>query len=309
MMHSRQGLIRAIVGRIGEAVIYSLLWLFGRRVRKSDVPWLTGPVGGDHIGDRPYEETAAAEGLHLERHAESGGLIPCFDVLRSEDFDPDRVHPQIRDFYEGTAGFTIDTWSTTYFPARIALWLLVQTISRRVDQLNFPLDGLESARGMESEIVLLRREDGTIKYTGWFRRLRQSGRSIYTGFYMPQAIPNCSGRCVKVVFPMPQGNATVFLRPENAPHGGLRLISAGSAFGDVGFYRLSELSATELRVWRIRSLHEVFELDVDDGVLRCDHRIRFLGLPVLDLHYRISGSPTRSPTVPATGGTESDHPL
>lgn len=287
--------LRAFVGTMGALVIYLLMWIFGRRCDPKDVPWLAGPVGGPHIGDRPYEETARDEGLSLERQAGAGGLLPDFSLLESPTFDAGAVDERIRGFYEGTAGFTLDTWATTYFPARLALWLLVETISRRVDQLNFPLDGLAMARGMSSEIVLLRRPDGSIKYTGWFRCLRSTGRSIYTGFYMTETVPLHEGRCVKVVFPMPGGNATVLLRPENAENGGLKLVSVGSQFGDVGFYRLGRIRENALRVWRVGSLHEEFHLYVEDGVIRCDHRIRFLGLRVLDLHFRISGAPSRIP--------------
>ena len=42
------------------------------------------------------------------------------------------------------------------------------------------------------------------------------------------------------------------------------------------------------RVWRVRTLRERFHVYVDDaGVLRCDHAVRFLGLPVLTLHYKM----------------------
>lgn len=285
--------VRAVVGEMGAQFIYCLMWVFGKRRRREDVPWLDGPVGGPFIGDSPYEETARNEGLTLRRQSGSGGLLPDFDTLTSPSFDPRAVDPRIRDFYEGTAGFKLDTWATTYFPARIALWLLVQTISRRVDQLNFPLDGLEMAKGMTSEIVLLQRPDGSVRYTGWFRCLRSSGRSIYTGFYSTEDIPGHDGPCVKVVFPMPNGNATVLLRPENMEHGGLRLVSAGSRFGDVGFYRLGRIDEGTLRVWRIQTLHEQFRLYLDGNILRCEHDIRFFGLPVLSLHYRIEGAPSR----------------
>jgi len=93
---------------------------------------------------------------------------------------------------------------------------------------------------------------------------------------------------VKVVFPMPNGNATVVLRPSLGEGRSLELSSAGSSFRDAGFFRLLELPGDRLRVWRIRSLKEHFRVYVDEtGTLRCDHRIRFLGLPVLLLHYRI----------------------
>lgn len=59
-------------------------------------------------------------------------------------------------------------------------------------------------------------------------------------------------------------------------------------FGDAGFYRIQRIDAESLRVWRIRTLKERFRVYVDDAdVLRCDHSVRFLGFPVLHLHYRI----------------------
>ena len=90
---------------------------------------------------------------------------------------------------------------------------------------------------------------------------------------------------------MPQGNATVILRPSIDADGALELSSEGAAFGDVGFYRVQRRDAERLRVWRIRSLKEFFRVYVDEsGTLRCDHRVRFLGLPVLRLHYRIEAN-------------------
>jgi hypothetical protein len=166
--------------------------------------------------------------------------------------------------------------------------LLVTTISRQVDQLNFPLSPLETALGMGSEILLLRRPDGSIRYTGWFRTLAGHGRVLYTGFYMTDRAPGETGPSVKVVFPMPRGNATVVLRPQAHPDGSFTLESAGGRFGEAGFYRLAEQPGDRVRVWRVRTLREQFRVWVDGaGVLRCDHSVRFLGLPVLRLHYKI----------------------
>ena len=67
-----------------------------------------------------------------------------------------------------------------------------------------------------------------------------------------------------------------------------RLSSKGAAFGDAGFYRVCKTGEDRLLVWRVSTLHEAFRVYVDDAqVLRCDHSVRFLGLPVLHLHYRI----------------------
>jgi hypothetical protein len=279
--------LRSIVGRCGEWFIYSLIRVCGRRYAPREVTWLLGPIGGATIGDRPYEEIARAEHLSIERLATTGGLLPDFAVLASADFDPGRVDARIRDFYESTARYRLDTWVTAYFPARIALWLLVTTISRRVQQLDLPLDGLDTARGITSEIILLRDSSGAVRYTGWLRRHVHDGRVLYTGFYMTQRVPGDDVPCVKAVFPMPDGNATVILRPVNDGNG-LRLTSVGTGFGDAGFYRVQR-SGDDIRIWRVDHLHDTFRLYVDqEGCVRCDHEIRFFHMGVITLHYRMA---------------------
>ena len=279
---------RNFVAWVGAQIIYSLIALFGRRTDFDENPWLAAPLGGDYIGDRPYDEVAEAENLELVRDSSHGGLIPDLDQLGSPDFDPAAVHPAIRDFYEQTAQHRIDVWPHTYFPANLALWLLVTTISRKVNQLNFPTNALDMAMGMTSEIVLLRRPDSSVKYTGWFRKFSSDDRVLYTGFYMVGHLPSGNTPVVKAVFPMPDGNATVVLRPRASEDGSFLLESDGRRFGDVGFYRIQQHRGRPMRIWRIHSLRESFRVFVDhEGVVRCDHDVRFLGFRVLRLHYRI----------------------
>jgi hypothetical protein len=281
--------LRAGIAAIGAWIIYRLIWLFGRTHRRADIGWLDGPTGGPTIGDAAYEEVAAREQLAIERNAQHVGLVPDFGALAGDGFDASRVDPKIRDFYEHTAEFGMDVWSRTYFPANLALALLVTTISRQVNQLNFPLSPLETSLGMTSEIIALRKPDGAIKYTGWFRSLtNQADRALYTGFYMTAHVPAERAACVKVVFPMPNGNATVVLRPKVDATGALELDSGGGRFGGAGFYRCQLRDGERMRVWRLRTLKEHFRVYVDPrGALRCDHAVRFLGLPVLRLHYKM----------------------
>jgi len=282
------GPIRSLVAFIGAVFIGVLMRVFGRVVREQDAPWLSGPIGSDYIGDLPYEEVATRENLELVRRASSGGLVPDFAVLDGPGFHVDELRPEVRHFYEHTATYRMDVWSETFFPGNIGLWLLVTTISRKVNQLNFPLHALATAKGIDSEIVLLKDRDGALRYAGWYRRLVEMGRTIYTGFYMTERAPHCDTPCVKVVFPMPAGNATVLLRPSIEGRGDLRLSSRGKRFGDAGFYRLRKLAGGRLLVWRVTTLHEEFRVYLDDAsVLRCDHSVKFMGMPVLHLHYRI----------------------
>jgi hypothetical protein len=276
--------VRRVIAAIGAWIIYRLIWIFGRTHRNADIAWLLGPMGGPMIGDATYREVAEREGLSIERDATSG-LVPSWEQLHPTG---EGVAPGVRDFYEHTSSYSMDVWSKTYFPSNIALALLVTTISRQVNQLNFPLSPLDTAQGMKSEIISMREPDGRVKYTGWFRKLASSERVLYTGFYMTANVPAESVPCMKVVFPMPSGNATVVLRP-SIVDGALVLDSDGGRFGGAGFYRVQARDEARVRVWKIRTLRERFRIYVDaHGTIRGDHMVKFLGLPVLRLHYKMT---------------------
>jgi hypothetical protein len=155
---------------------------------------------------------------------------------------------------------------------------------------------MELARGMTSEVIPLRDGRGDTVMTGWLRRVADGGRVIYTGFYMTEAPPGHPSRCVKVVFPLPSGNATVLLKPV-LEEGRFRLISGGERFGDPGFYRVLQVGERRFKVRYLRTLREDFSVYPDaEGVLRCDHEVRFLGITMLRLHYRmVPAAPPLSP--------------
>jgi hypothetical protein len=281
--------LQLLLGATGVRAIQYYLRVFGRTVRKADVPWLLGPIGCDgEIGDGPYQDVAAREGLTVVRDAIDAGLVQDFNVLAGPDFDPAGTVPEVRRFYEETARYDLDVWSESRFPGRFFLWLIVSTVSRYMNQLNFPVFGLETSRGMTSEVLPLRDRSGRTVHTGWQRRLLESGRIIYSGFYTTVKPPGHASPCVKVVFPVPRGNATVVLRPEHGADGHFRLVSGGRHFGDPGFYRLLELDAERLKVRHMKTLRERFDVYTDEaGVLRCDHEVRYAGMTMLRLHYRM----------------------
>ena len=277
-----------LLGRISIRFIRLWVRLFGKTVRTDNAAWLKGPVGPDGvIADEPYKLVAEKENLTIENDPD-GALVHDFDLLNGPGFDVSQCDPNVRHFYEHSAKYQFDVWSETRFPGRLFLWMLVSTVSRYMNQLNFPVFGLEMSRGMTSEILSLKNREGKTVHTGWYRRLKGSGRVVYTGFYSHVAPPNMSSNCVKVVFPLPRGNASVFLRPAYDDQQRFQLISMGKKFGDPGFYRTVEVNPGKLKVLYMKSLHEVFTLYTDDeGTLRCDHTVHFLGMSMLRLHYRI----------------------
>jgi hypothetical protein len=244
-----------------------------------------GPPG--RIGAEFYAYLAERERLQVR--AEPGaGLLEDFGELEGEGFDPSLVRAEIHHFYEHTSDYRLDVWSEAPIPTRFFLWALTTFVSRRMDQLNFPVSSLELVGGVTSRILPMVDVEGSRRYTGWLRRVALSGRVVYTGLYSVERPAAWPAPCVKVTFPVPRGSSTVFLRPEAQPDGSFMLISSGLRFGEPGFYRMVEVGAARWRVRYIRTLRETFHVYVDrEGTLRTDHTVRFLGFTPLRLHYRM----------------------
>ncbi|HYL61923.1 MAG TPA: hypothetical protein VE077_04810 [Candidatus Methylomirabilis sp.] len=287
------GAMHGFISFLLEEGISAWVHLTGKRIHKGHEPWLAAPLGEKgRIGTSIYERIALAENLGT-RMPPSAGLIPDFNALRGPAFDPNTIRAEIRHFYEHAALYHLDVWSEVSLIGRFFLWLLVEFISRRMDQLNFPISSLEVAKGMSSQVVqLVDRQSGVIRYTGWLRRLKSSGRVIYAGLYSTMRVPGEQDPCVKVTFPC-RGSANVYLRPVQHPDGSFGLDSSGSAFGRSGFYRIVASGAGHVRVRYVKTLHELFHVYVDaERVLRTDHKISFLGLTILRLHYKMSLLPS-----------------
>lgn len=277
------------VGLVLQFCIEWLVRLAGRRIERKDAPWLECVLGKPGlIGTGVYQQIADEQSLELSMPPDAG-LIPDFEALRGPSFDPDAVDPRIRHFYEHAALYHLEVWSEVYFAGKLVLWLLVEFISRRMDQLNFPISSMEVAKGMTSEIVQLREsESGKLRHTGWLRRFRSTGKVIYAGLYSTLRIPGEPNPCVKVTFPC-YGSSNVYLRPCAYPDGTFGLVSTGAAFGKSGFYRIVEAGPKSWKVRAFTTLHEIFHVYVDEeGVLRTDHEIRFVGLTILRLHYKMT---------------------
>jgi hypothetical protein len=276
------------VGLCMEWFIEILVRSTGKRVRKTDAPWLECFLGRPGlIGTGIYERIAAESGLRV-RAPQDAGLLSSFSLLRGPSFDPFKVRPEIRDFYEHAARYQLEVWTEVSLIGRFFLWLLVEFISRRMDQLNFPISSLEVAKGMSSEVIqLFDPNSGSTHATGWLRRLKSSGNVIYAGIYSVVQVPGEENPCVKVTFPC-RGSANVYLRPIAHSDGSFGLDSSGGTFGRSGFYRVVDAGPDFWRVRNFTTLHELFRVYVDnEAVLRTDHTVSFLGLKIIRLHYKM----------------------
>jgi hypothetical protein len=263
--------------------------LTGRRVDLRRDPWLDGPVGDpDGIGADFFDRLADVEGLRVRRGDADAGLIPEFGSLAGPMFDPTQVDRRVSAFYERTAAFEMDAWAEWCGPFLPFGRLLAWIFSRRLQQLNVPLSGLETSRGMTSDVLqLVDTASGNVRITAWVRRLLGTGNVLYAGSYSLCHVPSFEGPCVRVVFPLPNGNAMVIMRPVAHPDGSFSVVSAGRRFGEPGFY--FTVRSREI-VWAryLRALRESIRVyAAEDGTVRADHVLTLWGASFLRLHYRL----------------------
>lgn len=263
--------------------------LTGRRLRLVDHPWLRGPVGNpDRIGDEWIERESARLGGHLVTDHGSAGLLASMELLKGPGFDPAGLRPEIADFYERTTEWRLELWSQ-WCPIALPFgWVLSSVFSRRLQQLSLPLRPLDVAKGIDSRIVRVVGESGTPLGAAWLRTLRATGQMVYSGWYGTVLLPGSDRPSVRVVFPLPNGSATVFLRPEVVGAGDFRLVSPMGAFGSEGMYLVVHERATDTAWVRRVPIAERFDVYVDsERDLRTDHDLRLGKVPVIRLHYRL----------------------
>ncbi len=250
-----------------------------------------GPYG--HVGlvaDEFVDRLAEDERLIIDRNVDSGGLVSSFKDL--ELADQSRLSPNVIDFYENTTQYDLNLW-VDWNPFFRPFGSLVQRLySLRLQQLNLPLRPLEVSRGLSSEVVTLTDpRSGQIRYTIWYRVIRSSGQVMYSGIYTTCKLP-CGRVCVKAIFPLPRGSATVLLEPSVGDDGALRLVSSGTRYGDPGFYFLVQDSKGGHWAQYVRSFREQLNVfDEGDQRLRAEHELTLWRRRVLEIHYEMNLRP------------------
>lgn len=260
--------------RRGSAIDWlTQLWVrsTGRRVSLKSHSWLAAPVGATRkVG-------VAWLGADPQR---ASGLLDSFDALASETFDPNAVSTEVRRFYTETAAYRMDLWVRWSIFAGIGARIIRAIHAEHLDQLRLPIDVMEAATGVTSEVFDV---DGE---SAWLRRYQDSQRVIYAGVYSI-CRPVGQPPMVRVAFPLPNGSCIVLLRPENAPNRALRLVSKGKRFGEPGMYLAVKREDGDISVRRTL-IAEIFTVyDGSDGELRTDHTLSMYGYRMARLHYRI----------------------
>jgi len=271
------------------------LWVknTGRLTDLRSSPWLEGPIARPTgIGIQFFDDFAAEHGLSVQSGT---GLIKNLAELSGPRFKLAEISPEVRHFYENTADYELDAWSEWCGFFRPFGYVLARLFSHRLQQLNVPLSSLDTSRGITSRVADLTDAEGRVRYTAWIRELLGSRHVLYAGSYSTCRVTNFDGVCVKVVFPLPNGNAIVIMYPQSEAGGSFLLTSSGIGYGSPGFYFTVR---EDDRIWAkyVPAMRETIRVySAARNQVRADHVLRFLGVAFLRLHYRLQRIQTAQP--------------
>ena len=276
------------VQRLQDWITQQWVIVFGRKFEKEKYPWLMGPFGSLNIvGENFIQQLATKENLTIEKAKPDCGLINNLEQLDLSKTQREKLSKSVIDFYVNTSNYSLGlevTWNPFF---KIFGFLLQFLFSNRLKQLNIPTKSIDDTDSLKSEIInLINPITKNKKYTFWYRCFKTSGEVIYSGIYGTCVLP--SGKtCIKAIFPLPNGNATVILEPSIGDKGELILKSSGKNIGDSGFYFL--LKDAKNKVWTkyIKSFKDQLIVSEFDEKLKAEQKLTLWGLNVLKFNYLI----------------------
>jgi hypothetical protein len=238
-------------------------------------------VGGDYV-----EQLAKVRGGTFRRNPPDVGILASLDSLEGPTFDPGRVHPLIREFYEHTSRFRLSIdpeWRRWMKPG---YELFKRLVAQPLGQAAIPSNIEEAQRGMVSTIDTIALDgDEEIDIRGWIRTFADSGKPIYVGIYT--SFRHEQRGYVSVGFPIPSANFTATLLPRNAGEHDL-LLTSRTELAFPGHYLSSVDSERDaLTVLKLLYFQERIFVYVAEDELRTDHSFYLAGQRFLTLHYEI----------------------
>lgn len=267
--------------------ILTQIWVknFGKKIDPEMHSWLIGPIGGTNIiKDQYIFDLAKNHDLSINENNSDAGLL---ETLESIGINNDKINSKVADFYLHTSRYSLDIkvkWNPFFLPFGI---LLKYLYSNRLQQLNLPVRKKDYSEGIDSKIIKLK-SNKTRKdiWTIWYRITKKNQNVIFSGIYTHCKNPNYDQPLFKLIFPLPNGNASVIMESKVIENGSLLLSSNGNKFGESGFY--FTLTDHKGNYWSkfVKSMHEELKIYEDDNkTLKAIHHFKIWSINFLTLYY------------------------
>lgn len=262
--------------------------LFGRKFNPNDEEWLIGPFGElNEIGEEFINQLAVKEHLIMERNVRSKGLLTSIDQLNLSDAELENLSQKVIDFYEKTSNYELDFEVEWNFFFKFFSLIINRLFSKRINQLNIPLKNKKQEKLISKIIQLIDKNTKEVKYTIWLRKFEETGQVVYSGIYGTCKLPS-NKTCIKAIFPLPKGNATVIMKPSVGKNKELILDSSGKDFGDAGFYFLLNDSKNNYWAKYIGSFTDKLIIEESKENLIATQNLKLWNLKVAEFKYKIN---------------------
>lgn len=261
--------------------------LTGQKFNPLNEKWLIGPFGElNGIGEEFITQLAEKENLKVQRKSKSKGLISSIKELNLKDHELKNLSEKVIDFYENTSNYELEfevKWNSFFKPFG---FVVNRLFSKRINQLNIPLQNNNQEK-LSSEIIqFFDKITNELRYTVWLRKFENTGEVVYSGIYGTCKLPS-NQTCIKAIFPLPKGNATVIMKPSVGKNKELILDSSGKNFGDAGFYFL--LNDTKNNYWAkfVRSFTDQLIIQETEDYLIATQTLKLWNLKVSEFNYKL----------------------
>lgn len=262
--------------------------LTGRKINPINEHWLMGPFGElNGIGEEFINQLAEKESLSIQRNLKNKGLLASINQLYLSDVEIKNLSNKVIDFYEKTSNYELEfevKWNPFF---KLLGFVVNRLFSKRINQLNIPLQNNNKEK-LNSEIIqLIDKNTKEVKYTIWLRKVKKTGQVIYSGIYGTCTLPS-NQTCIKAIFPLPNGNATVIMKPSVGKNNELILDSSGNSFADAGFYFL--LNDSKINYWAkfVSSFTDKLIIRDDGTNLIATQTLKLWNLKVSEFNYVIN---------------------
>ncbi|QKY20419.1 hypothetical protein B4589_008510 [Halolamina sp. CBA1230] len=272
--------------------VFALLALALRRARERAREVPLSPVSGDW-----YVGPAFVEREGLPTGEEPAGEVADVTHFAGETFDPNRLHPEVRRFYEHTAEYEMRYRANWHRPFRTGA-AVASRLTSRIEQLNLPGPGDDSWHRLESRFLDIN-EPGAVEtdddpaeparedVRAWVRTDPASGEAVFVALYATHHRDGDGFANISV--PIPGGGVDTVLRPENLELGdeegtGVRLTTVPP--GDPGLFLRTPAGAFAVPGGQ---RFEVWPVDSEEGgpTLRATHEMWLFGRTFLTVEYEI----------------------
>lgn len=239
------------------------------------------------IGEEFINELADKENLSIQRNLKSQGLLTSINQLDLTDEELKNLSQKVIDFYEKTSNYELEfkvKWNPFFKPFG---FIINRLFSRRINQLNIPLQNNNQEK-LSSEIIkLIDKNTNKVRYTIWLRKIEKTGQVIYSGIYGTCKLAS-NKTCIKAIFPLPKGNATVIMRPSVGKDNELILDSSGKKFGDMGFYFLLNDSKNNYWAKFVSLFTDKLVISENEENLIATQTLKLWNLKVSEFSYNIN---------------------